>query len=281
MLHTIAREVLYIICSFLSGKDTINLAKCNHALQVALGDEYVWAQMTKTRFPKLYKETLLLDDVPRNWRKLYMENDQLRMSVAKQMAITHVRLPYWQRLESKESMYEATARLHSVCWFDVNGILQGVPQGSYRVQWRMRVSLSARWNEPLDFTVSVMEANGLTHAYTTPDDFYIREDILTNTWILVTLPGEIHVKEWFSNVRVSHEKKTNHWKSGIELDWVKLLPSHEAPSPGLTVEYESRYPFYWRHRSRSLRDLSLASSDDPIEEYSVFNDPSLLEPSLY
>lgn len=36
-------------------------------------------------------------------------------------------------------------------------MLQGVPQGSYRVQWRMRISLSARWNEPLDFTVSVME----------------------------------------------------------------------------------------------------------------------------
>lgn len=103
---------------------------------MALEDEYVWAQMTKTRFPKLYEEILFdLDASSRNWRKVYMENgktcihvndfshsiiDQLQMSVAKQMAITHVRLPYWQRLESKESMYEATARLHSVCWFDAS-----------------------------------------------------------------------------------------------------------------------------------------------------------------
>lgn len=56
------------------------------------------------------------------WMTIYLilSIDQLQMSVAKQMAITHVRLPYWQRLESKESMYEATARLHSVCWFDAS-----------------------------------------------------------------------------------------------------------------------------------------------------------------
>lgn len=56
------------------------------------------------------------------WMTVYLtlSIDQLQMSVAKQMAITHVRLPYWQRLESKESMYEATARLHSVCWFDAS-----------------------------------------------------------------------------------------------------------------------------------------------------------------
>lgn len=64
---------------------------------------------------------------------------------------------------------------YHVC-IQVNGILQGVPQGSYRVQWRMRISLSARWNEPLDFTVSVMEvykhksSSSLQHATA---DFFV------------------------------------------------------------------------------------------------------------
>lgn len=33
--------------------------------------------------------------------------------------------------------------------------MEGVPKGRYRIQWRMRFTLSAQWNESLDFTAHV------------------------------------------------------------------------------------------------------------------------------
>lgn len=129
------------------------------------------------------------------------------------------------------------------------------------------------------------------HQHLDPGDFARRNSCqrMVLQCTSITWEKDQSLEIWYCKYTCTQQQLWNKLTSDVshyaqqqqELDWVKLLPSHEAPSPGLTVEYESRYPFYWRHRSRSLRDLSLASSDDPIEEYSVFNDPSLLEPSLY
>lgn len=40
-------------------------------------------------------------------------------------------------------------------YMQLRGTFEGVLPGRYRVQWRMKLSLAARWNEPLDFTVNL------------------------------------------------------------------------------------------------------------------------------
>ena len=39
--------------------------------------------------------------------------------------------------------------------------MEGVPHGKYRMQWRMRLSLSARWNEPLEFKAFIIPVSPL------------------------------------------------------------------------------------------------------------------------
>ncbi|KAI9492118.1 hypothetical protein BDB00DRAFT_462166 [Zychaea mexicana] len=296
----IPREILHLVFIWLTGTDIANIGKSSRTLQLLVQDDYLWSVMTKVRFPRIYKETLQEINDCRNdqsgndsnssmsaicWRDIYMAKDESRLSAAKNMHITHIKLPYWRIVHTNESIYGATAKLHSVCWFDVNGVIEGVPPGRYRVQWRMRLSLSARWNEPLDFTASVIpkkkmsakeeqkkkeEEEEAVLSYTTPPEFYAREDVVTNTWILVTMPGEIDIKGgWgFTDVRVSHEKRTDFWKSGIELDWVRLQPAGEAAGEGLLVDYESRHTFYWR-TSHGMRTSS--SSHDLTAEGTVQN----------
>lgn len=93
--------------------------------------------------------------------------------------------------------------------------------GKYRMQWRMRISLPARWNEPTDFVALPESRKGVPLAeavrYTTPPDLYRREDVVTDTWVQITLPSVIEIREaWgFTQVRVSHEKDSAFYKSGL------------------------------------------------------------------
>ncbi|KAI9249735.1 hypothetical protein BDA99DRAFT_523503 [Phascolomyces articulosus] len=284
-IQDIPREILYLIFVWLTGADIENIGKCSRTLQLLIQDDYMWNAMTKVRFPRLYEETLNemrdgRENKPLCWRDIYMVKDENRLSAAEHMVITHIKLPYWRIVHSNESLYGATAKLHSVCWFDVRGLIEGVPPGKYRVQWRMRLSLSARWNEAFEFTASIIPRNqSLTPdlddmggekvvSYITPPKFYAREDVVTNTWILVTIPGEIEIKDGYADIRVSHEKKTNFWKAGIELDWVRLVPASETTSDGLLIDYESRHTFYWR-TSHGMRTSS--SSHDLTTEDTVYN----------
>ena len=44
----------------------------------------------------------------------------MRLSAGKNMGMLHARLPYWEIVRTKESVYGVIAKLHSVCWFDVS-----------------------------------------------------------------------------------------------------------------------------------------------------------------
>ncbi|KAI8138250.1 hypothetical protein BJV82DRAFT_631613 [Fennellomyces sp. T-0311] len=276
-LADIPREVFYLISTWLTGTDIENLGKCNRAFRTLVQDEYLWSVMTRVRFPRLYH--VALDEMsecpnePRCWRELYMAKDHCQISAAQNMEMIHNRLPYWRTERTNESIYGATVKLHSVCWFDISGVIEGVPPGRYRIQWRTRLSLSARWNEPLDYVARTLQG-GAELCYTTPSDFYAREDVVTNTWILLTIPGELVIKdEWgFTDVRLSHEKRTNYWKSGIEIDWVRLIPADQAIGDGLLIDYESRHTFYWRSRTSS-------SSHDLTAEGKLSDNGMLLSPS--
>ncbi|KAG2228323.1 hypothetical protein INT45_011115 [Circinella minor] len=263
------QEILYLILTWVTGTDIENISKCSRTLQSIIRDEYLWSVMSKTRFPRLYEEAILeindQDDNnnvfqknPISWRDIYMSKDDSQLSAAQHMVIIHNTLPYWEIISTTESIYGAKAKLNSVCWFDVRGIMEGVPQGKYRIQWRMRLSRLATRDETFQFKASIVpktkpllslplverneqELYSKEYAiellsYTTPSGFYYRGDVVNNRWILLTIPGEIEIKDAFSDIRVTHEGHTNYWKSGIELDWVRLQPSSEVLDEGLLVE---------------------------------------------
>ncbi|KAI7880927.1 hypothetical protein K492DRAFT_207203 [Lichtheimia hyalospora FSU 10163] len=248
LLQNLPIEVLHTLCYFLTGSDITNLSKCNQALWVVLQDESLWAQLTCDRFPTLY--TSIRNEQcqdhntleKKNWQDTYMSKDLLCISAVNDMSITNARLPFWRIVGTKESRYGAIAKLYSICMLDIRGKVEGAPKGRYRIQWRMRFALSAQWNESLDFTAHVgNEATPASLTYTTPTDFYSRQDILTNTWICITLPGELVVNKRFDTVTLVHGKKTNFWKSGIEIDWARLVPSTQVQDQGLVLEHEFKH----------------------------------------
>ncbi|KAI7860989.1 hypothetical protein BDC45DRAFT_493264 [Circinella umbellata] len=279
-LENTPREILYSILTWVTGIDIENISKCSQTLQSIIQDEYLWSSMTKTRFPRLYEEAILeINDKEDkgsqensiSWRKIYMLKDNSQLSAGDGMFIVHNRYPYWKIISTHESIYGATARLNHVWWFDVRGVMEGVPQGKYRIQWRMRLSFTARDIGSLDFKAfSVPRKKSLLSlplverneqelfskenavelvSYIMPSTFYSRDDVTNDRWIIVTIPGEIEIKDAFSDIRVTHEGHTNSWKAGVELDWVKLLPSSEVLGEELLVEDDNHgaYSLYSAH----------------------------------
>ncbi|KAF7724776.1 hypothetical protein EC973_000732 [Apophysomyces ossiformis] len=167
------------------------------------------------------------------------------------MTVAHIQSPYWQTVDTTQSMYGRTIKLQSICWLDVgqkienelrkvHGLFEGVPSGTYQIQWRVRLSYPARWNEPLDFTATPLADPTQTIRYTTPNGFFQRQDVVADAWILLTIPIRLDIKGGFSDVEVSHEKKTRLWKSGLELDWVRLVPCEGEISDQIIVKHEKR-----------------------------------------
>ncbi|CDS08030.1 hypothetical protein LRAMOSA01979 [Lichtheimia ramosa] len=170
-----------------------------------------------------------------------MSKDSLCISAVNDMSITNARLPFWRVVGTRESKYGAIAKLYSICMLDIRGKVEGVPKGQYRIQWRMRFTLSAQWNESLDFTAHVGNEAKPALTYTTPADFYSRQDILTNTWIRITLPFDLFINHRYDTVTLVHGKRTNFWKSGIEIDWARLVPSSQIQDKGLVLEHEYKH----------------------------------------
>ncbi|KAG0165716.1 hypothetical protein DFQ30_008094 [Apophysomyces sp. BC1015] len=131
------------------------------------------------------------------------------------MTVAHIQSPYWQIVDTPESMYGRTIKLQSICWLDIHGLFEGVPSGTYQIQWRVRMSYPARWNEPLDFTATSLVDPSQTIKFTTPADFFRRSDVVADSWILLTIPSRLEIKSGFSDIKVSQEKKTRLWKSGL------------------------------------------------------------------
>ena len=48
-----------------------------------------------------------------------------------------------------------------------------------------------------------------------PREFYSGKELVTHRWFLLTVPGEIKIEDYFSDIRVTHEKRTNWWKGGL------------------------------------------------------------------
>lgn len=248
LLQSLPIEVLHTICYFLTGPDITNLSKCNQALWVVLQDESLWAQLTCDRFPSSYTSTRTEQHQKHDntlqklsWQDIYMSKDSLCISAVNDMSITNARLPFWRVVGTRESKYGAIAKLYSICMLDIRGKVEGVPKGQYRIQWRMRFTLSAQWNESLDFTAHVGNEAKPALTYTTPADFYSRQDILTNTWIRITLPFDLFINHRYDTVTLVHGKRTNFWKSGIEIDWARLVPSSQIQDKGLVLEHEYKH----------------------------------------
>ncbi|KAG2217382.1 hypothetical protein INT45_005266, partial [Circinella minor] len=253
---------------WVTGIDIENISKCSRTLQPIIQDEYLWSVMMKTRFPRLYKDTILeikdkdnknFQEKSISWRKIYMSKDDNQLSAGHGMFIVHNKLPFWEIVSTNQSIYGAIAELHTVCWLDVRGVIEGVLQGRYRIQWRMRLSSSARDNGPLFFKAFIIPRNKsllslpaierneqelfskdnsveLLSYTITSWNFYYRKDVVDDRWIILTIPGEIEIKDAFSDILVTYEGHSKHWKTGIELDWVRLQPSSEVSGGGLLVK---------------------------------------------
>ncbi|KAI9033844.1 hypothetical protein CLU79DRAFT_15809 [Phycomyces nitens] len=228
-------EILCEIMSYLTEHDIGYLAETCHYFGQLARNQDVWKGMFKSRFIQF--KTVDSSQNNFSWKDLYIEKALLRLSAAQDMSIVHKNPPYWDIVPTRESCYGYTAKLGSVCWLDVNGIIKRVPPGVYKIQWRMRITSSAQWNEPLDFTAS-LERNGNrlespAVKYTTPDQFFRQKEMKKGSWMIATLPEQLNIPEQFgyTDVRLSHEKKTGQWKSGLELDWVRLVPI------SLTIKY--------------------------------------------
>ncbi|KAL1931280.1 hypothetical protein VTP01DRAFT_10417 [Rhizomucor pusillus] len=267
MLHEFPPEILYTILWELSAADISQLALCCRTFHAIIQDDGFWKSIFRHRFPKQYtalQQQQCADDPATNrWRRLYRSKEQLRLSVAQDMDIKDINLPYWKIYNTPESAYGVTAKLHSIRILDLRGTFEGVLPGRYRVQWRMKLSLAARWNEPLDFTVNLANNKAVPIICTTPQGFYNRSDVVTDSWIVVTLPCEIVIeKSWGpTDIHVSHEKGTRLWKAGMEIDWVQLIPAESLDES--TMVFHDRFGV--AHESRqSVFSPSCSSSSSSV-----------------
>ncbi|KAI8138271.1 hypothetical protein BJV82DRAFT_631698 [Fennellomyces sp. T-0311] len=263
-LEDFPREILLPIFARLTGSDIANIGKCNRALRALSQDVYLWIIMTKTRFPRLYKQILKgnNDICPEDlniWREHYMQKDDCRISAANDMARSNA--SFFRTEKTQESIYGAVVEMTSVCWYDTWGVIEGVPPGRYRLQWRKRISRSAYVDEPLDYVARALrdgEGEQSELRYTAPSAFFYRDKNVANgNWMIWTIPGEFVIKdEWgFTDVRVSNEKRTNWWKSSIAIDWVRLIPINQVDSriPLLTSDSSPQARINRNHSSSSVR----------------------------
>ncbi|KAL0073727.1 hypothetical protein F4703DRAFT_1895326, partial [Phycomyces blakesleeanus] len=258
-------EIHCEIMSNLTEYDIQHLGGTCHYFKLLTQNQDVWKGMFKTRFIQF--KTVDSSQINFSWKDLYLEKALLRLSAAQDMSIVHNNAPYWEIIQTRESCYGHTAKLGSVCWLDVNGIIKRVPPGVYQIQWRMRVTSSAQWNEPLDFTAS-LEKNGKPLEtpiikYTTPDRFYRQKEMKGGSWMIATLPEHLKINDsfGFTDVRLSHEKKSGQWKSGLELDWVRLVPvSHKIKYSRHNMLINLDYEIIQSNEDKSSKSVTIQAT---------------------
>ncbi|KAG0231710.1 hypothetical protein BGW42_008662 [Actinomortierella wolfii] len=179
--------------------------------------------------------------------ELYQKYSRLVIP-AEEMSICHMGDRYWVMHESGLSRFGKIASLHSVWWLDVFAVFHGVPQGRYRVRWRMKVTsngpvvgtkflakvfrvtevdIEAATKEPAAISFEPQDMDSFK-AHTTAESSTIRRSIkkLIPGFTVFELPGTILVEDNFSNVLVQIQNHEG-WKSGMHLDYVQLVPEED------------------------------------------------------
>ncbi|KAL0073715.1 hypothetical protein F4703DRAFT_1799455 [Phycomyces blakesleeanus] len=158
----------------------------------------------------------------------------LRISAVNDMCIIHMDSHYWEPIKTESSIYGHVARLNFVCWLSIFGNFESVPSGTYKIQWRVRVTKSIINHGMFKFRVSLKsfpeESPVTDETRLMPRKFYTDPSIVRRGWLVLTIPGTIGIdkKLGFSKVYIVHNDISSSWKSGLEIDWARLVPVSHA-----------------------------------------------------
>jgi len=160
-----------------------------------------------------------LDTHHTSYVEMYRAKGRLQHSIAQDFQVIHLDSGYWNLEEDESSACKTVAKLRSVCWFDVRGLVKGVPGGVLRVVWRLSIDRQVFGLNNLEFGCNVNGTNVLS--VTLAEECF---RLVANAgWIEYTLAEPLVLDTAsFADVECYIQDHTDYWKSGIALDYVRI-----------------------------------------------------------
>ncbi|KAF9978429.1 hypothetical protein BGZ73_002325 [Actinomortierella ambigua] len=228
---------------------------------------------------------------------------------ADDMAICHMGDRYWVMEPTSQSRFGRVATLRSVWWLDVHTVFYGVPQGRYRLRWRLKVTSNgpvvhtkflAKLFKPTELDIAkadkepdaiAFEARDMDSfkEHTNAESSTIRRSIkkLIPGFTIFEVPGVIHTEHGFSNVLVQIQNHDG-WKSGMQLDYVQLVREEdvakvdqeqaseavrlEAHNEEINDEGEEYYPRFWPPAERPFGGVRQGGAYRPFAPPGIVDD---------
>jgi hypothetical protein len=197
----------------LDARSVLRVARtCKHFYEI-VQDPHLWHAMLIYRFGT---GTLVSQD----YVDLYRQKALMKHSIAKEFNIVWLNDMYWTQTQDETSDSGTVAQLNSVCWFDVRGMVKGVPNGTFKVVWNINIGRQASDLDQLEFGCSV-NGNQLLSYRPHEEWFALLAD---SGWTTFTIPVPLVVDTGsFVDVECFIQDHSDSWKGGIALDYVRLI----------------------------------------------------------
>ncbi|KAJ3397074.1 hypothetical protein HDV05_003004, partial [Chytridiales sp. JEL 0842] len=135
----------YQITKHLPPASILNLALTCKQLSKLLADPYTWITQIEANYGA--------ENVPHDESVSALETfKELSRThrYATELGITWLNSTYWELVQMEDSISPQIAKLHNVCWLDVQATFQSVAEGTYIPYFRIQLSQVAYNNRMLD-----------------------------------------------------------------------------------------------------------------------------------